>query len=240
MLIDHTNGRVLDVLATREKQTVIDWLRDRQASGLLSEVQEVTCDMWTPYAEAAKEVFGPKVRITVDRFHVMKNLHDCLNDARRRIQKKLGPEEAQALKGSRWLWTTNPENLTPDEQTELEQLKRKFPQLGALADHREALRGIFEDRSLTTPALGMAHLLWWREAGVEMGLKALDKFNRTLNHWLEGIANYFRTRSTNARTEGFNRGLRALLWRACGMHNFTHFRLRVLHLFGQPSLHNNQ
>jgi hypothetical protein len=28
------------------------------------------------------------------------------------------------------------------------------------------------------------------------------------------------------------RSLRAILWRACGMTNFTHFRLRVLHAFG--------
>ncbi len=46
------------------------------------------------------------------------------------------------------------------------------------------------------------------------------------------IANYFVARQTNGRTEGFNRGLRGLLWRACGMTNFAHFRLRVLHAFG--------
>ena len=39
------------------------------------------------------------------------------------------------------------------------------------------------------------------------------------------IANYFVSRSSNGRTEGFNRGLRAILWRASGMRNFTQFRL---------------
>ena len=33
---------------------------------------------------------------------------------------------------------------------------------------------------------------------------------------------------------GFNHGLRAILWRAFGMTNFTHFRLRVLDRFGSP------
>ena len=33
-------------------------------------------------------------------------------------------------------------------------------------------------------------------------------------------------------SEGFNRGLRATLWRAWGMTNFNHFRLRVLRTFG--------
>ena len=78
----------------------------------------------------------------------------------------------------------------------------------------------------------MDRLRDWCRRGVEMNLKALVQFNKTLENWMERIANYFVSRSSNGRTEGFNRGLRAILWRACGMRNFGHFRLRVLHLFG--------
>ncbi|MGH7004187.1 MAG: transposase, partial [Alphaproteobacteria bacterium] len=42
----------------------------------------------------------------------------------------------------------------------------------------------------------------------------------TLERWLEPIANYFIGRASNGPTEGFNRGLRGILWRACGMFNF--------------------
>lgn len=48
--------------------------------------------------------------------------------------------------------------------------------------------------------------------------------------WMDQIANYFVTRSTAGRTGEFNRGLRTILWRACGM-TIEHFRLRVLHAF---------
>ena len=70
------------------------------------------------------------------------------------------------------------------------------------------------------------------EQGVRWGWSVGEKFNKTLENWIDKIANYFVRRSTNGPTEGFNRGLRAILWRACGMTNFTHFRLRVLHAFG--------
>ena len=232
MLIDHTNGRVLDVLENREKEAVVKWLKENRESGLLSAVEEVTCDMWDGYVEAAKEVFGPAAHITIDRFHVMKNFQDRLNEARREIQRGLDPQRAKELKGSRWLWVTNPENLSAEQRAELETLKGKFPELGRLADHREGLRQIFEDKRITTPAAGMARLRKWCEQGTQMGLKALKQFNKTLENWMEKIANYFVSRSSNGRTEGFNRGLRAILWRACGMRNFCHFRLRVLHLFG--------
>ena len=55
VLIDHTNGRVLDVLESREKNVVVQWLNAAKESGLLSSVQEVTSDMWDAYVEAAKE-----------------------------------------------------------------------------------------------------------------------------------------------------------------------------------------
>jgi transposase len=232
VLIDHTNQRVLDVLETREKTALVAWLESRKASGLLLEVEEVTCDMWDAYAVAAREVFGKSVRVTIDRFHVMANFQARLNDARREIQRKLPGEQAKELKGSRWLWVTNPENLKLEQQEQFEELKRKFPDLAKLAQYREALRRIFEDHRVTRPQTGAQRLREWCEHGRQLGLAALEPFYKTLENWMEQIANYFVNRSTNGRTEGFNRGLRAILWRACGMSNFNHFRLRVLHAFG--------
>lgn len=231
MLIDHTNGRVLDVLASREKAAVVAWLTEHKA-GLLADLEEVTTDMWDAYAEATAEVFGESVRVTIDRFHVMKNFQERLNEARREIQRGLPKEQAKALKGSRWLWLTNAANLTPEQQVELGGLKEKFPALARLHEHRESLRKIFEDGRYRRPASAERSLRAWIARGRALGLAALEKFNRTLENWMGRIANYFVIRSTNGRTEGFNRGLRAILWRACGMSNFAHFRLRVLHAFG--------
>ncbi|MGL4552088.1 MAG: ISL3 family transposase [Gemmataceae bacterium] len=234
MIIDHTNRRVLDVLESREKDFVVKYLQ-RHKGGLLAAVQEVTCDMWDAYASAAQEVFGPGVRVTIDRFHVMKNLQEHLTDARRQIQRGLDKEAAKELKGSRWLWVKNWENLTEQERQRLQELKEKFPRLKQLAQQRESLRAIFEDRTIETAQEGRERLeAWMLEAG-KSGLKGLAAFCKTLTNWLERIANYFVTRSSNGRTEGYNHGLRSILWRAFGMTNFKRFRLRVLDRFGRPA-----
>ena len=232
MLIDHTNNRVLEVLESRDKQAVVQWLKAGKESGLLSALEEVTCDMWDAYVEGAREVFGPTLRIVIDRFHVMKNFQERLTEARRDLQRNIGGKRTAELKGSRWLWLTNPENLNAEQRAKLEDLKRTFPALGKLADHREALRQIFEDKQITTATAGMDQLRRWCEKGKQLGLFSIKQFNKTLQVWMDKVANYFVSRSSNGRTEGFNRGLRAILWRACGMKNFSHFRLRVLHLFG--------
>ena len=223
---------MLDVLENREKATVLAYLTKAKQGGLLAQVEEVTTDMWDGYVAAAREAFGNEVAITIDRFHVMKNFQECLTGARRELQRKLSEQERERLKGSRWLWVTNPENLTAEKRQELEALKQRFPELGKLADQRESLRALFNDTTIRQPAEGRQRLQAWLEQVKALGLSALNKFCKTLANWMDKIANYFRSRSSNGRTEGFNHGLRAILWRAYGMTNFENFRLRVLHCFG--------
>ena len=235
MIIDHSNQRVLEVLENREKATVLAYLRREKDSGLLASVAEVTTDMWAGYAEAVREAFDGKAAVTIDRFHVMKNFQERLDQARRDLQRALPAEERARLKGSRWLWLTNPENLTPLQREQLAELKRDFPELAQLAEQREALRAIFDDPRIKAPQQGQRRLEAWMRGVRGLGLAALAAFCKTLDNWLDKIANYFRQRLSNGPTEGFNRGLRAILWRSCGMLNFSHFRLRVLDAFGRPN-----
>jgi transposase len=237
VIVDHTNERVLEVLENRTKDRVKEYLQQGKASGVLAHLVEVTTDMWDGYVEAVAEVFGTQVRVTIDRFHVMKNFQDHLTAARREIQRQLPKEEAKVLKGSRWLWLTNPENLTEEERAEWAALTKQFPSLRSLAEQRERLRRVFEDERIRTAAEGEKRLREWMSQARGLGLKALDAFCTTLTSWLAKIANYFVARASNGRTEGFNRGLRSILWRAFGMFNFNHFRLRVLDRFGRPNNH---
>src|SRR4051794_4060625 len=191
--------------------------------------------MWDAYVNATEEVFGETVQVTIDRFHVIKNFQEQLTEARREIQRGLGKEEAKELKGTRWLWQTNPENLSAEQRQQLEQLKGRFARLKELVEQREGLRAIFEDTTIKDAAEGERRLRGWMERALAVGLKGLVAFCKTLNNWMGKIANYFVWRSSNGRTEGFNHGLRAILWRAFGMVNFKRFRLRVLDRFGRPA-----
>jgi transposase len=238
VIIDHTNRRVLDVLENRDKAGIIAYLAAGRASGSLAHVEEVTTDMWDGYVTAAREVFGEAVRVTIDRFHVMKNFQEHLTEARRQIQRELTKDEAQALKGTRWLWVTNWENLDASQQAELNQLKERFPRLRQLVEYRESLRQLFEERTIADAATGKERLKSWIKSARQASLNGLDAFCRTLENWMDKIANYFVARASNGRTEGFNHGLRNVLWRAFGMTNFAHFRLRVLDRFGQPKTAN--
>ena len=169
-------------------------LQQAKREGLLAHVEEVTTDMWDAYVAATREALGDQVAITIDRFHVMKNLQECLTAARRELQRQLPAAERAQLKGSRWLWLTNPENLTREQRHELEGLKQQFPQLGQLAEQREALRAIFSNQKIRGPAEGRKQLQAWLEDVQGLGVTALQKFCTTLRNWMDKIANYFRSR----------------------------------------------
>jgi transposase len=232
VIVDHDGKRVLEVLENREKATVLAYLKAGKESGLLASVEEVTTDMWDAYVEAAREVFGEGVAITIDRFHVMKNFQEGLTAARRELQRGLPTEAKAKLKGSRWWWVTNVENMREEDRESFARIRVAFPRLAALWEQRESLRAIFEDGTIATPQRGQERLENWMAGVRNLGLAALDKFCQTLTNWMGKIANYFRTRSSNGRTEGLNHGIRTILWRAFGMVNFKKFRLRVLHRFG--------
>jgi transposase len=233
VIVDHDHGRVLEVLENREKTTIVAYLTQAKLSGLLSHVEEVTTDMWDGYVAAAQEVFGVSVQVTIDRFHVMKNFQECFTKARRELQNRLPEESRQKLKGSRWLWLTNTENLSVADRELLAELKREYPELGQLADQRDRFQMLFEDRGIRSSAEGVKELSAWRDEVLRLGLKALEPFCRTLTNWMEMIANYFVNRSSNGRVEGFNHRIRSILWRAFGMVNFSNFRLRVLDALGR-------
>ena len=64
-----------------------------------------------------------------------------------------------------------------------------------------------------------------------MALSKLDeikKLRRTLMKWRQEILNYFKTKLTNARTEGYNRVAKGEQYSAFGVRNFINYRLRML------------
>ena len=66
-----------------------------------------------------------------------------------------------------------------------------------------------------------------------MALSKLDeikKLRRTLMKWRQEILNYFKTKLTNARTEGYNRVAKGEQYSAFGVRNFINYRLRMLNV----------
>ena len=77
------NGKpvVLGILKNRKRETVKDFLLSIPKH-LAKTVENVCCDMYDGFINPAKEVFGSKVNVVIDRFHVAKNYRKSIETLR--------------------------------------------------------------------------------------------------------------------------------------------------------------
>jgi len=223
-------GIVLDVLKDRKKAGLEAWF-DARGADWCAAVEVCCADMWDAYHEAARAKL-PNVRLTVDRFHVMKNLNDAVTKARRAIQKQADEATQALLKGCRWLLVKNAENLTVEEREKLQAMLAASPTLKTCYELKEAFRAWFNQSPNRAEA--EQGLEEWLAKVQTSGLKALQTFTQTLANWRERILNYFDGRHSNGFAEGVNLKIKLINRRGFGYRNFANFRLHVLVAF-EPS-----
>lgn len=224
VLSDRDAGRVIALLPERSQAVLEAYLASWSAEQRAA-VTDVMVDLWAPYHQAVRRQL-PHVRLVADRFHVMKNLNERVNEARRTIQREASATERAHLKGCRWLLVKNVSDLSVTEQAELSNLKQQVPTLGRLHDLKEELRTIFERE--VEQASASIRLEEWITAAQASGLSSLSKFVGTLRNWWTAILNYFPERLNSGFVEGLNNKIKLVKRRAFGFRNFAHFRLRVL------------
>ena len=152
--------------------------------------------MWEGYYQAVVEALPKRVKIVVDRFHVMKNLNAALTKSRREIQRDMSKEDRDELKGLRWILVKNEDNLNEEEKAKLKDMYKKCPELKTCHRLKEDFRKIFEEETSRTKA--EVRLQAWKKRTRKTGLKSLGGFLTTLENWEEWILNYCRATITPA------------------------------------------
>lgn len=190
VLTDLERRIVLDILPDRQKETLIKWLQNPTTGIDLGQLEAAATDLWSHYRDAVIEVFGDKVKIVADRFHVMQNLHEAIHKARRQAQKEADTEEERKqLKGLRYLLLKKDEKLTAKDKQRLQALKTGHPQLYGLTRLRQRLYQWYEtDHSL---AEASRELNQWLADAKKLACASLDAFCQTLQNWQTEIVNFF-------------------------------------------------
>jgi transposase len=229
LIVDIDKGQPIATLQGRRADDVIAWFTSRPQDEL-DRVEVVVIDMSKTFLAAVTEVFGDKVHV-IDRFHVVQQAVDALDEVLRSVQKQLDPEEAKALKKLRKRWLKSTDPLNGDELLARYEWRRRFPELRETINWVQDLRTWFE-RKYTQPA---------REALVKLIERArqsiqepLKRMAGTLSRWFEPIVRYIRNRYTNGLTEGFNNKIKLIQRMAYGLRNEHNRRRRILAWCGAP------
>lgn len=208
-------SRVLFVTEGRDHQTFHRFLEDLTAhGGKASRVRDIAMDMSGSFQKGAAETL-PWAEVTFDRFHVMKQLNEAVDEVRRE-ESRSRPE----LRGTRFEWLRNPRDLRVDERARIESLGRIGLRTAQAYQLRLVLQGMWSMPDLETARRYLQTWIGWalKESRSKV-MKPMLRAARTIRDHARGILNYFRGRLTTAVLEGINSLVQAARARARGYRN---------------------
>lgn len=172
----------------------------------------------------------PNAQIVADRFHVMKQINEELDQKRKTEKraatqlknKKKKAEKLAGLTNSKYPLLKKKENLNSSEKAQIDLIKKVAPELGEMYQIKEALRDLF-DSHISSDEAFYKFLEW-----TENAYKYFPQSCKTISRWIDEILAYFDHRTTQGVVEGINQKIKLIKRRAYGLTNFDNFRRRVL------------
>jgi transposase len=102
---------------------------------------------------------------------------------------------------------------------------QNYPELAELYHWKERLHGFYRIHGYDRAGIAFDYMTNEMAYAKTTEVKRL---RNTLIKWRQEILNYFKSRLTNARTEGFNNVAKLVQKRAYGYKSFRNYRLRLL------------
>lgn len=227
-LYDLTGGRVLDVVEGRTENDCKQLIEQALTPEQQAQVTAVALDMWQAYANAVSETLS-QADIVHDRFHISQHLNDAVDSVRRAESKALGKVGDNRLKGSRYYWLANEENLDEERTEQFSVLKKSDLKVARAWAIKEMFRDFWDYRYATWAE---RHFEQWYAWAIRCRLEPIKKKARMIKNHLPNILTYFKHRISNAVAEGLNSKIQTIKANARGYRSFEGFRNSILFYCG--------
>jgi transposase len=189
-------------------------------------VEAVRLDMWPAYISACQaHIPDAETKMVFDRFHIMRHVVVAVDKVRKEEHRALLKQGDDTLTRSKYLWLTNPENMTDKARERFEVLKLAELKTGRAWAIKESLRSLWNYRSPV-----WARKFWdrWYYWATHSRLKPIVHAAKLIARHLPNVLTYFEHRITNAVAEGLNSKIATVQKRACGFRNPEHFKIAVM------------
>ena len=232
LMTDIDQGRVLDVMQNRDEKTATELLDTLEYNQKIS-VEAIAMDMWPAFMNAAKAMI-PNADIVHDKFHISGYLGKAVDAVRRRENTQFLKTGNDTLKGSKYLWLTNPDNWSKKDKSSFRCMVIDELKVGRAWSIKEAFRHFWTYRYHGAAISFFKRWYFW---ATHSRLKPIIETAKTLNRHLSGIFAYLKHHITNAVTEGLNSKIQSIKANARGFRNFEHYRIAILFHCGKLSMY---
>jgi transposase len=230
VIIDHRTRKVIWVSPSRRKDA-LDLFFQMIGPEACKRISVVTCDQHKGYAESVRE-YCPTADIVWDRFHLVQNFNEALNEERKKEWDKYGdPElkEDDLLAGKyRYIYLTKAANRSEIDQRHIDMVMEKNARIAKLEMIKEHFHKMFEEADWQRAQIMLLECLEW---SMQTGSLELQKYFQALRD-REELWNYFKHRMTSGVSEGINRAIKTLKWVAYGYKDMTYFALKIMQKCG--------
>ena len=232
VLVDRSDGTVIDVLDDRKKATLKGWLKDNHRR--LQQLRSVSMDMWEAYINAVTEVIeGAEGLICFDRFHVAAHFGKAVDKVRAAEHRVLRRTGRSPLTRTKHDWLRRKANGGYRDKRAFLRLTRMNLKTARAWRIKEAAGMLWSYRYRGVAERNWKRLLGWIS---RCRLEPVVKVGRMVRRYLWGIINAIILRVTNASAESINAKIQKIKAMACGFRNRARFRTAILFHKGGLSL----
>jgi transposase len=233
VVVDHKTHKVIWVSQSRKKEALDEFfalLGDKACK----QMQVVACDQHRGYAASVAE-HCTNATLVWDKFHLIQQFNEALNEDRRQELEAMDPEGRMAEEIGdlmnnkyRYIYMTRSSNRTLKDQRHIEEVARLNQKISQLEMIKEHFHKMFDCRDEASARVMLAELYQWA--------MECNAFN--IWKWVKSIKdhpyfwNYFKHRFTTGVSEGINRVIKGLKWQAYGYKDMFYFALKILQKAG--------
>jgi transposase len=198
------------------------WLGPKKSKRILLAVM----DMWKPFRNSTRRN-APQAAILFDKFHIMRNLGEALDQIRKSEYARLSGKKREFIKGQKYTLLSHRENLSLDGRAALKKLLKANKRLNTAYLLKESFGQLWEYKKE-----GWARRFFdnWCAALKWQRLKPYEEFAKMIeSHW-EGIVAFsqWEDKVSLGFVEGLNNKIRVIQRRAYGLRDEEYLRLKVL------------
>ena len=243
----HEQADDVTVVTDLDNPHVLYVADDRKAESLkgffvpLTDVQRVAIrvvamDMHQPYIRVVTDALKDGAnKIAFDKFHIVSHLGDAVDKVRRQEHRELSAADDQTLKGSKYLWLMNEENMhRPEQRATFEALKQCSLRTARAWAIKDTARDLWDYVSPVAAEKAWRKWIAWAR---RCHLEPIKKVAAMIRDHLPGILKAIVTRTTNAAAESINAKIQWIKRSACGFRNRTRFKNAVYFHLGKLDLY---
>jgi len=229
IIVDLKTRKVIWVSQSRRKEALDEFFKLIGPEGC-QRVQAVATDQHRGY-QASIEEHCPQALVVWDRFHLVQQFNDALNEDRRSELEQIDPEgEMGDLMNNKfkYVFLTKAKNRTKTDQRHIEEVARLNKKMSRLEIIKEHFHKIFDCQSRDEAEMMLTDVFIW---AWDIGAKNIWDWVRDIRE-RNTLWNYFKCRITTGLNEGLNRVIKGIKWQAYGYKDMHYFALKILQKAG--------